>query len=793
MMKKALLLAFLLTNIHVFATDSRPNIVWIFVEDMNNWMGCYGDETVPTPNIDKLAESGLRFDRAYMPAAVCSAVRSAIALGSMQTTFGVHNHRSSRQRTPHEKFKLPEHIKTVYQLLRRGGYHVINAGPKNDFNFLWPTQDQEALEKVKGKYGHGAYPSGISDEWLYDVNSQDWGYSPNIWKDRPVDKPVFIQFQLKGGKNSGIFKNAKTENGKETIKIGNQTVFTALNKVEVMPYYPDLPVVRKEIAHHYDCIRQTDDEVGQIIAELKKEGLYENTVIFFWTDHGMRLPRHKQWLYEGGIRVPLIIFGPGIPKGKVRKDLMSGIDITATTLALSGTKIPDWMEGQNLFDNDFKREYVISARDRCDYTIERVRAVTTNRFKYIRNFLTDRSFMQPQYRDGTAFVKDMRAYYETGKMNKEQSFIWSEIRVPEELYDLKNDPHEINNLSNEPKYLGELKKHQKILKDWIRSTDDKGQYPESKEALEGVLRQWSKQAVNPEYDIVRKTPPVGMGQEAINDLPIKPGKPKIWQLWPGKPPGEILTLSPEFDITTTTDNLVAGRRVTRLHNVSSPNLTIYKPDPAIDTKTAVIIAPGGGQWILAYDLEGTEIAAWLNSIGVTAIILKYRVPGIARSADKRWLASVQDGQRAVCLVRGRAQELGIDPQKIGFMGFSAGGAPVNYTALTSKRLYDPVDQYDSISFRPNFAAPIYAGGFPEGAELSEDCPPFFMVITHDDQDRSIKVAEMYIALKKANISAELHIYESGGHGYGLRRTELPVTTWPDRMEDWLRRLGFLEH
>ncbi len=777
MIKKVLLLSFLLANIYAFAADTRPNIVWIFVEDMNDWMGCYGDKTVPTPNIDKLAESGLRFDRAYMSAGVCSAVRSAIALGSMQTTLGVHNHRSSRQRTPDEKFKLPAHVKTVYQLLRSNGYHVINAGPKNDFNFLWPTQNKKELDKVKGKYGHGAYFTKDKGELLYDVNTQHWGYSPEIWKDRPADKPVFIQFQLKGGKNSGKFSNAMAMKEKPTVKIGKQTVYTDLDKVEVMPYYPDIPVVRKEIAHHYDCIRQTDDEVGEIIAELKKEGLFENSIIFFWTDHGMKLPRHKQWLYEGGIRVPLVMTGPGIAKGKVRKDLMSGIDITATTLALSGTQIPDWMEGGNLLADDYKREYVVSARDRCDYTIERVRAVTTKRFKYIRNFLTDKPFMQPQYRDATPFVKKMRAHYESGKMDGTESLIWSETRVPEELYDLKNDPHEINNLAKDPKYANELKRHQEILTEWIKSTDDKGQYPETTNALVGALQQWSAQAVNPEYDMAR----IVLSQS---------GDPIIWDLWPGKAPGTIKKLSDEFDTTTHDGELVAGKRVIRLQN-TVPNLAIYKPDPAIDTKTAVVIAPGGGHWILAYDLEGTEIAEWFNSIGVTAIILKYRVPGVAYNKEKRWLAAAQDGQRAMSMVRARADEIGIDPNKIGIIGFSAGGTPVMYTALTAKRLYDPVDEYDKISFRPNFAAPIYSGGLPEGAELTENCPPFFMVITHDDW-APVAMAEMYIALKKAKISAELHIYESGGHGYGLRKTEVPVTNWPDRMEDWMRKLKFLE-
>ena len=269
-------------------------------------------------------------------------------------------------------------------------------------------------------------------------------------------------------------------------------------------------------------------------------------------------------------------------------------------------------------------------------------------------------------------------------------------------------------------------------------------------------------------------------------------KPITWNLWPGKAPGEVKQLGPEVDTTTPAGKLVAGRRVIRLTNVSIPNITIFRPDPAIDTGTSIIIAPGGGHSILAYDLEGTEVAEWFNSIGVTGIVLKYRVPGRVRNPDKSWLASAQDGQRAMSLVRGRAKEIGINPNKIGIIGFSAGGSPVKYAALTTKRLYDPVDKYDTVSFRPDFAAPIYSGGLPEGAELTRDCPPIFMVIAHDDKDRSVGMAEMYIALKKAGVSAELHIYESGGHGYGLRKTELPVTSWPDRMEDWMRRLKLLE-
>ncbi len=269
--------------------------------------------------------------------------------------------------------------------------------------------------------------------------------------------------------------------------------------------------------------------------------------------------------------------------------------------------------------------------------------------------------------------------------------------------------------------------------------------------------------------------------------------PVTWNLWPGAAPGEVKTLPPESDRTTDDSRLAAGKRVTRLQNVSVPTLTIYKPDPKIDTGASVIIAPGGALTWLPIDLEGTEVAEWATSIGLTAIVLKYRVPGKARNPAKPWLAAAQDGQRAMSLVRSRSDELGIDPDRIGIMGFSAGGAPVNYTAFVSERLYEAVDRHDDHSFRPAFAAPIYSGVWmPEGMDLSETFPPVFIVITYDDKDRSIGLAEGYIALKKAKVSAEMHIYSEGGHGYGLRRTEKPVSSWSDRMEDWLRIKGFLD-
>jgi arylsulfatase A-like enzyme len=470
------------------AQAAKPNIVWIFVEDMNGWYGCYGDTTVPTPNIDRMAKEGVRFNRMYTPAGVCSATRSATALGAMQTTYGVHQHRSSRKRVPEEVINLPDGVKTVYEHLRAGGYYTISSKGKNDFNFEF---DMNALYD--------------------DLFKVPMGFATPDWNQRPEGKPFFAQIQLKGGKNNGRYEGSaplpEPEPGKKK-KRGFKPPAKIFTSVEAMqdkipPYYPNVPIIREEYAHHYDTVRQTDDEVGLILAALEKDKLLDNTVVFFWTDHGMRLHRHKQWLYEGGVNMPLLVMGPGIKKGQVRDDLVSGIDISATTLALAGIPIPKSFEAQDFFAPGFKRDYVVSARDRCDYTIEHVRAITTKRFKYIRNFLTDRPFMQPQYRDGRPYIEIPRQLYKDGKMTAAQAFWWQEKRVGEEFYDLENDPHEVKNLASDPAFVAELKRHQQLLATWMKETDDKGQYPESADSLRGVYKQWKDRCVNPEYDKVK--------------------------------------------------------------------------------------------------------------------------------------------------------------------------------------------------------------------------------------------------------------------------------------------------
>jgi N-sulfoglucosamine sulfohydrolase len=449
--------------------DIRPNILWIVVEDTNDWMGCYGDELARTPAIDRLAGEGVRFNRAYMTSGVCSPARSALITGMYQTAIGAHHHRSSRFNEDPTLW-APNYlgVKTITELFRQAGYFTFSSGSqKDDYNFVW---DPDAL---------------------YDRHHRPLGFNGAVdgfeGAGRPAEKPFFGQIQLLGDKHPR----------------GEISQVTDRAAVDVPPYYPDHPVIREWMAHHYDTIHETDREVAEILRRLEEDDLLRNTVIFFFSDHGMTLPRHKQFLYEGGIRVPMLVAGPGVPKGEVRDDLVSGIDIGPTSLALAGIAVPPHMHGMDIFDETFHREYVIAARDRCGIAIDRIRSVTTERFKYLRNFMTDRPWMQPQYRDVFDYTQVMRQLYAEGKLNETQARFMSDERPAEEFYDLVVDPHETNNLVHDPKYAKELARHRMILAKWKVETPDVGQFPEHPNELRAILQRGGDRAVNPECDELR--------------------------------------------------------------------------------------------------------------------------------------------------------------------------------------------------------------------------------------------------------------------------------------------------
>jgi acetyl esterase/lipase len=270
-------------------------------------------------------------------------------------------------------------------------------------------------------------------------------------------------------------------------------------------------------------------------------------------------------------------------------------------------------------------------------------------------------------------------------------------------------------------------------------------------------------------------------------------------LWPKGAPGPKTTTGPEADTSTAASDKVGGRPLVRLGNVGDPTLTVYEAK-GTNTGAAVVVFPGGGYSILAIDLEGTEVCDWLTAKGITCLILKYRVPGTGPYPKSS--AALQDAQRAVGLVRAHAAEMKIDPKRIGVLGFSAGGhLAAAVSTHYEERLYPAIDDADKVSCRPDFAVVVYPGyladaskdfAFTPDIPVTKETPPTFLVQAEDDPVHVENATAYFLALKKAAVPAELHVYAKGGHGYGLRRTALPVTGWPDRVNEWLKTIGVVE-
>lgn len=443
----------------------KPNIIWIFAEDTSPWMGCYGYEANKgaTPNIDSIAESGVIFRRAFVPAPVCSACRSAMMVGQNQIRFGAHEHRSSRSE---HKLYLPKGYKILPEIMADNGYNTFNIG-KTDYNFEWDVNKAYTL-KLKSK--------------------------TDFWKQVKSKQPFFGQIQTGGGKNN-------TKKFPKDRKVNPADV-------KVPADYPQNQLYKEVVAEHLDSIRMDDDLIGKILDGLKKSGMQENTIIVYFSDHGANhLLRHKQMTTEGGLHVPFVIMGPDryIKGAKERNELINMLDLTATTLAWAGIEKPEWYEGQNLFsDNYSKREFVAAGKDRLDHTIDRVRSIRTEKFRYVKNFKTDRIFLQPQYRDRNEPTKMLHSMYQSGELPTKLKEIYFGERPDEELYDVSVDPHMINNLVKDPSYKAELERHRKLLDDWL-AKGDKGIGEESVTAMKynGEGKKWGE-GVNPEYEVYRE-------------------------------------------------------------------------------------------------------------------------------------------------------------------------------------------------------------------------------------------------------------------------------------------------
>lgn len=444
----SLILPLTLAGLAVAAPASRPNILWIVVEDMSCHFGYQGEKRVSTPHVDRLAREGVVFQNAYVTAPVCSASRSAMITGMYQTSIGAHHHRSSRGV---EKIHLPQGIRTVPELFREAGYFTCNI----QFDGNRPEDFRH-----RGK-----------EDYNFDYRQGDL-YNDADWADRAEGQPFFAQVQLRGGK----LRNVKKWN-EEVLAGIEKPVLPA--DVTLPPYYPDHSAFREDWAAYLNSVHYTDREVGMILARLEREKLLDSTLIIFITDHGISHARGKQFVYDEGARIPFIVRAPGRDAG-VREDLIAHIDMAATSLAWAGLTVPASMHGRDLFADGFKpRDHVVMARDRCDETEDRIRGIREGDFKYIRNYHPLRPYLQPcDYKDTKPWMQPLRDLHKAGKLNAAQALQLAETRPEEELYDLSADPFEIRNLAAMPEQQQRLARFRRLLAAWEADTGDRGREPE---------------------------------------------------------------------------------------------------------------------------------------------------------------------------------------------------------------------------------------------------------------------------------------------------------------------------
>ncbi len=438
--------------VHLPAADvQRPNILWLIGEDFSPNLSCYGETLVQTPNIDKLAAEGMRFTRAFTTAPVCSASRSAFMTGMYQTTIGAHHHRSHRD----DGYKLPEGVRVLPDLMRDAGYFTANI-----------RKLPESCD-FKG--------TGKTD---WNFTSEGKPFESDDWTDLKSHQPFIAQV-----------------NFQETHRDfhGEKKVDPA--KVNLPPIYPDHQVTREDWARYLDAAMELDRKVGLVLAALERDGLADNTIVLFMGDHGMAHVRGKQFCYDDGLRIPLVMrWAKSSPvpaqfkPGTVSDQIIEAIDLAPTFLSIAGGALPPKMQGRAFLGDHAgpPREMAFGARDRCDTTVFRFRTVRDTRYRYIKNFMPEVPFLAPSTYKETQYpvwnlIKELGA---EGKLTDwQRNFYLSPTMPEEELYDMDADPWSMNNLvkSDKAEDQAALKKLRAALDQWLIDSDDQGRFPESPE------------------------------------------------------------------------------------------------------------------------------------------------------------------------------------------------------------------------------------------------------------------------------------------------------------------------
>jgi N-sulfoglucosamine sulfohydrolase len=425
-----------------------PNIIWLIAEDISPALGCYGDEYATTPNIDRLASTGLVYDFAMTTAPICAPSRSCLISGMYATSLGTQHLRCD--------ISFPKQLKTLPELLREQGYFTSNRD-KTDYNFN---------------------PENLWEHWSSD-------YAP--WRHRVENQPFFSFINI-GPSHEGSVNNLEKYKG--FVKDLPADQFHNPAKVELPPYYPDSPKTREVWTHYYDILTVLDQNVGKVLNMLEEDGLIDNTIIFFIADHGFGMPRYKRWLNKTGMHVPMVVHVPekyshlvdNFHAGTHKTELVSFIDLVPTVLNLAGAEIPDYLEGKPIMGKGAlsNRELAFGARDRADDMYEMSRSVTDGRYLYIRHFMPHLPYMQSGFifSDVKESFRELRRLYLNGECNAEQEKLWNSKPI-EELYDLNDDPQELYNLATNPQFEEIKKMLAESMHQWMIETKDLGLLPEA--------------------------------------------------------------------------------------------------------------------------------------------------------------------------------------------------------------------------------------------------------------------------------------------------------------------------
>ena len=445
----------------------RPNILWITCEDISAQLGCYDDPYAHTPNLDKLAEQGVLYTHAFASAPVCAVARSSIITGMYSSSYGSQHMRCEG--------RMPEGAKTYPEYLQAAGYFCTNNA-KTDFNL------------------------DIDDKSVWDESSVK-----AHWRNRPdKDQPFFAVFNFKTTHESRV---NTLETHLNAIKDVPESLLKKAGDIPVPPYFPDTEIVQELWTRYYNNITAMDIQVGEVLRQLEEDGLMENTIVIYYSDHGAGIPRHKRWLFDSGLHVPFIVRVPEKYKkllphaaGTKTDELVSFIDLPPTALTLAGVTVPENMEGRAFLGKDLspQREYIYAGRDRMDERYDMQRAVRNHRYKYIRYYEAYKPYCQymntPEKGD---IMKAIRAAELVGTMPEAGQHIIASQKPAEALFDTKEDPHELNNLAGDSAYKSVLEEMRQAHGQWSDRTKDTGLIPET------IIRKWEGEDNASIYDIMR--------------------------------------------------------------------------------------------------------------------------------------------------------------------------------------------------------------------------------------------------------------------------------------------------